>query len=303
MENLMNLRKTKKQKVATGLLLDKLHKQDFAGPLSSRASRVLGPISRYRVADILSHMILVSRACRPGLTVGALRILCNVLCTAQRFHTEEHDRTCCVGCPNEPDSLSHYNECPRLYIMFTSFWRHASTLPQRIHFLHDLITHVFLRSLQHGIMVVGFLDAFVYAHHQHRRGIENPGNFGDCMKGRIRFMTATTPAYAHAYLAACLTRHMPAFPRQNFRLPKPEASFPYLPNARSTTRERGNDYRGWAFHTDGGTRVENGETLAGWGVISRSLMEELMSCLVLSSPPRPILPSQAPELILTTLMK
>ena len=28
----------KKQKVATGLLLDKLHKQDFAGPLSSRAS-------------------------------------------------------------------------------------------------------------------------------------------------------------------------------------------------------------------------------------------------------------------------
>ena len=28
----------KKQKVATGLLLDKLHKQDFAGPLVSRAS-------------------------------------------------------------------------------------------------------------------------------------------------------------------------------------------------------------------------------------------------------------------------
>ena len=43
-----------KQKVATGLLLDKLHKQDFVGPLSSRASRVLGPISRYRVADIRS---------------------------------------------------------------------------------------------------------------------------------------------------------------------------------------------------------------------------------------------------------
>ena len=44
----------KRQKVATGLLLDKLHKQDFAGPLSGRASRVLGPISRHRVADILS---------------------------------------------------------------------------------------------------------------------------------------------------------------------------------------------------------------------------------------------------------
>ena len=56
----------KKQKVATGLLLDKLHKQDFAGPLSSRASRVLGPISRYRVADILPHMKLVSRASHPA---------------------------------------------------------------------------------------------------------------------------------------------------------------------------------------------------------------------------------------------
>ena len=90
----------KKQKVAAGLLLDKLHKQDFAGPLSSRASRVLGPISRYRVADILLHMKLVSRASRPGLLVGFLRILCNELCTAQRFHTEENDHSCCVGCPN-----------------------------------------------------------------------------------------------------------------------------------------------------------------------------------------------------------
>ena len=86
--------------------------QDFAGPLSLRASKVLGPISRYRVADILPHMKLFSRASRPGLAVGVLRILCNGLCTALRFRTEEHDHTCRVGCPNEPDSLSHYNECP-----------------------------------------------------------------------------------------------------------------------------------------------------------------------------------------------
>ena len=117
---------------------------------------------------------------------------------------------------------------------------------------------------------MGFLDAFVYAHHQHRQGFENPGNFGDCMKGRIRFMTAITPAYAHAYQATCLTTHMLAVPHQNFRLPKPKTRYPYLPNARSTTRERGNDFRGWAIYTNGGTRVVDGETLAGWGVISRS---------------------------------
>ena len=58
--------KKNKQKVATRLLLDKLHRQDFAGPLSSRASRVLGPISRYRVADIPLHMKIVSRASRSG---------------------------------------------------------------------------------------------------------------------------------------------------------------------------------------------------------------------------------------------
>ena len=78
----------KKQNVATGLLLHKLHEQDFAGPISLRASKVLGPISRHRVADILHHMKLVSRASRPGLTFGVLRILCNGLCTALRFHTE-----------------------------------------------------------------------------------------------------------------------------------------------------------------------------------------------------------------------
>ena len=64
--------------------------------------------------------------------------------------------------------------------------------------------------------------------------------------------------------------HIPAVPHQNFRLPKLKARYPYLPNARCVTRERGNDYRGWPFYTDGGTRVVDGDTLAGWRVISRS---------------------------------
>ena len=36
------------------------------------------------------------------------------------------------------------------------------------------------------------------------------------------------------------------------------------------TKELGHDYHGWAIYTDGGTRVVDGETVAGWGVISRS---------------------------------
>ena len=46
--------------------------------------------------------------------------------------------------------------------------------------------------------------------------------------------------------------------------PKLKARYPYLPNVRSITRELGNDYHGWAIYTDGGIRVVNGETLAGW---------------------------------------
>ena len=96
----------------------KVHTQDFAGPISFRTSKVLGPISRYRVADILLHMELVSRASRPGLIVGLLFIFCNVLDTAQRFHAEGFEQTCRVGCPNEPDSLNHYNERPLLNTVF-----------------------------------------------------------------------------------------------------------------------------------------------------------------------------------------
>ena len=246
-DTLVDVPQNNKQEAAAGLLLDELHERDFAGPLACRASKVLGPISRHRVADILPHMQIVSRASRPGLLVGFLRILCNGLCTARRFHTAEHDHTCRVGCPDEPDSLTHYNECPRLHNIFLSFWRHDTILPQRNHFLHDLITRVFLRSLQCGIVVLGFLDAFVYAHHKHRLDSENAGNFGHYMKGRMRFMTAITPAYAHAFQTTCLTAHMPAVPHQNFRLPKLEARYPYLPNDRSITSERGNDYHGWAI--------------------------------------------------------
>ena len=45
---------------------------------------------------------------------------------------------------------------------------------------------------------------------------------------------------------------MPAVPRLNFRQPKSKARYPLLPNVRTTTRERGNDFQGWAIFSDGG---------------------------------------------------
>ena len=68
MANLTKLRRIRSRKLPQDYSVT-IHVQDFAGPISVGASKVLGPISRYRVADILPHMKLVSRASRPGLTV------------------------------------------------------------------------------------------------------------------------------------------------------------------------------------------------------------------------------------------
>ena len=94
----------KKQKAATALLRDEFQKQDFAKPVSLRVSRILGPVSRFRIAQILLQMKLASRASRPGQTVGVLRILSNGLC--RRFHAEGEEQRCKVGCLDEPDSLA-----------------------------------------------------------------------------------------------------------------------------------------------------------------------------------------------------
>ena len=83
-------------------------------------------------------------------------------------------------------------------------------------------------------------------------------------------MTAITPAYTHTCQATCLAQHIPAVPHKNFRLPKLKGRYPHRTNIRTTTRERGNDFQGWPIYTDGGTRLVDGETLAGWGAIARS---------------------------------
>ena len=66
-------------------------------------------------------------------------------------------------------------------VQHLSLWRNATILPQRNSFLRDLIPRVFMRSIQYGLVVLGFFDAFHYAHHKQCQDSENSGNFGDCM--------------------------------------------------------------------------------------------------------------------------
>ena len=64
------------------------------------------------------------------------------------------------------------------------------------------------------------LTHFVYAYHKHRLDSASAANDGDCLRGWVRFMTAITPAYAHAYQAICLAMHFLDVPRHSFRVPK-----------------------------------------------------------------------------------
>ena len=133
-----------------------------------------------------------------------------------------------------------------------------------------MITRVFLRSLQYGIVVLGFLDALVYPHHKLRLDSENSGNFGDFIKRKDSFNNGHH-SYAHAHQATCLAQHFPGVQHHNFWLPKPKSRYPYLPDDSSITREKE------------ATIVVCGlfvlmvvfaslmvKTLAGWCVISRS---------------------------------
>ena len=126
-----------------------------------------------------------ARASRPGFAVGILRVLCNGMCKAKRFHVDNEDQNKLAGCdPDEPDCLSHY-KCTFLFDIFITIWKNAGFREDQL--FHDFITQTQLRSLQCGIVVMGVIDAFQNAHNHHRHNANNPGNFQDCMEGTIRF--------------------------------------------------------------------------------------------------------------------
>ena len=84
-------------------------------------------------------------------------------------------------------------------------------------------------------------------------------------------MTAITPTYSRTYQASCLAGRPFVSPIKNVCLLHCQRQLSVsLPNSRTTTHERGNDFQGLAFHT-GGTRSDDGETWAGWGAVARSI--------------------------------
>ena len=116
---------------------------DIARATCSHSNRVLGFVSQPRVHLLVKGPCRTANSCKPGLVVGALRIACNGLCTAARFHTAEDNPGCRLGCLEEHDCLRHYNGCPILFDHLNSF-RPSTNSFLFINHLTDLMRHLLL---------------------------------------------------------------------------------------------------------------------------------------------------------------
>ena len=92
----------------------------IATALCSRSISAIGFVNQHRVLSLVKGLCRTASTCEAGLVVGALRIVCNGLCTAARFHTAEENPGCLLGCHEGLDSIRHCNRCPTL---FESLWR------------------------------------------------------------------------------------------------------------------------------------------------------------------------------------
>ena len=137
--------------------------------------------------------------------------------------------------------------------------------------LHDLITQTACLGVQYCILTLGVIHVFVCTHNHHRQHRNDPGNFEDCVQGRIRQMSALTPACAHAAQNVRPGRRAGDKLARNFGPIAPRNNHRYLPNIRAISVV-GHAFRGWAIFTDGGTHTRGGET-AGCGAIARSSLD------------------------------
>ena len=152
--------------------------------------------------------------------------------------------------PTRQDSThgdgSHCNQCSLLRTVFRIVCRNADIYLRGNLLFHDLINQVMLRSLQHGIVIFGIINAFVYDHNFHRHNVYQSSQVRGLHGGE------DSPCDCHyASIRPCVPRHM-------------------LHRTLLWTQKRCEHFKVWAIFTDGGTHTEDGETMAGWGVVVRT---------------------------------
>ena len=145
-----------------------------------------------------------ANSCKAALVVGALRITCNGLCTAARFHTAEENPGCLLECHDGLDCTQHYNRCSALVDSLCSLWPGAGECISPTAIFNKFLFKIAVRSSRLCILVAGLLDAFVTAFNLQRTKRGRGLNFRELVYGRIKMMTALCPAWAHTYQTMCL---------------------------------------------------------------------------------------------------
>ena len=192
--------------------------------------------------------------CKAGLVVGALRIACNGLCTAARFHMAEENPGCFLRRHDGLDCIRHYYRCPALFESLRSLWLGTSECIAPTAMFNELLFKVAVRSDRSCILVAGLFNAFVTAHSLQGTN-RGPGiDFHEFMHGTIKMITALCPAWAHTYQTMCLGLHPEQLRPEAFRLLKPQRKFLMLPTCRITTRLTGIESHRWRFFTDEGSK-------------------------------------------------
>ena len=178
---------------------------------------------RHLMEQIIPMICNAASAFRPGFAV----FVCYVMACARQNDSTLTMKNKLAGWVAP---MSHIvfptTSAPLLSNIFVAIWRNAGVHFRADQLFHDFITQTLKRSVQYGIVVMGVIDAVVFAHNYHRHNANNPGSFEDCMEGRIRLLTAITPRYAHAYQSFCRVGRPFDFPHQRFRLPSVKAKYP-----------------------------------------------------------------------------
>ena len=218
---------------------------DIAQAICGRSNRVLGFVIQHRVRLLVKGLCRAVNSWKSGLIVDVLRIACNGLCTAARFHSAEESSGCILGCLEDSDRFRHQIFCPTLFDHYHSLWPGTGECISPTAIFNDFLVKIVVRSDRHCILVSGLLHAFVIAFNLRRTNRGLGINFRVFLYGRVKMMTALCLAWAHTYHSMYLGFNPDQLQPTAFPVPKPEKHFSMLPSSRTTTRMTGIEFSVW----------------------------------------------------------
>ena len=131
-----------------------------------------------------------------------------------------------LGTLAENELPTHYYECPTLYNILISFWRHATILPQRIHFY----TTYSLESSHKAFNTELWYWASLMLLLMPIRSIAKFPRILEIFVTARSLLPEPMRIRQRVLLYTYLVSRTKKFP-----LPKPKARYPYLPKARSNS--------------------------------------------------------------------